>query len=349
MDIHFGFAPINRALCKPCLNAGCSEGEGGDVRIPTAPATSRLFPPWSDWENGYLVVKGTGYGLDVLCFIGRAYFVEAVSLPLIHQQLCDTYGLQISLRHVSNLFKIFLSLVEGRNLDKDSVLEQLRKQGGIILSADAVVFDETSPALFVVRDVPSGEILYAERMDAAAGNRTEIYVRVLRKVQSCGVPVNGIVTDKEVGLVAAVREVFPDTPHQFCQTHYLQNLRRSIEPELSEMGQAVREVVKAAQKAERDFMSSPNGEERQLALGLCRVVITQGKVRGDNLTDPAAYKRYCRQEKALQTLEKACERPGSWPLLNRLRALLSPIDRQRSLAELIEREVEVVRQTAAGT
>jgi len=30
------------------------------------------------------------------------------------------------------------------------------------------------------------------------------------------------VTDMEKGLVPAIREVFPDVPHQYCQLHYLE-------------------------------------------------------------------------------------------------------------------------------
>jgi hypothetical protein len=236
--------------------------------------------------------------------------------------------------------------VEGRNLTKSCVLDRLRKQGGIILSADAVTFDETSPSLFVVRDVPSGEILYAQRLEGADGKRSQLYAEVLRKVESCGVPVKGVVTDKEGSLVAAVREVFPDIPHQFCQAHFLQNLKKSFDPELSEMAKAVREVVRLTKESEREFKAAEVSEERQLALELCRVIKTQGKTQGDKLANPTAFKRYKRLSRVAHTVEDARKRPGSWLYLNRLSGILSGLDAQRDLGSLLEKQVGVVRTVA---
>lgn len=321
-------------------------GRGRKCNNPECPAHENRTPPWNWWYLSHLVVKGTGYGLDVVCYIGKAYLAENMSLPRIHNELCETYDLQISERHVSNLFKLFLALVEGRNLANDCVVEHLRAQGGIILSADAVTFDETSPSLFVVRDVPSGEILYVRRLDGADGKRSQLYSEVLRKVQSCEVPVRGVVTDKEASLVAAVREVFPDIPHQFCQAHYLQNMKRLFEPELSEMAKAVREIVRLTKETEREFKAAEPNEERQLVLDLCRVIKTQGKTQGDNLTNPTAFKRYKRLTHIAETVDEALKREGSWPHLNRLGAILSGLVAQRNLGQLLDKQIGVVRAVA---
>ncbi|MCP4112388.1 MAG: transposase, partial [Desulfobacteraceae bacterium] len=47
-----------------------------------------------------------------------------------------------------------------------------------------------------------------------------------------GIEAEGIITDKEKGLVPAVREVFPDTPYQWCQYHYLEKLDAPLEDDL---------------------------------------------------------------------------------------------------------------------
>lgn len=323
------------------------EGRGRKCSNPECTEATRREPPWKWWELSHLLVKGTSYGLDVLCYVGKAYLLKSVSLPRLHKELCETYGVQISERHVSNLFKLFLSLVEGRNLSRRCVLDRLKEQGGIILSADAVTFDETSPSLCVVRDVLSGEILYAQRLDGANGKRTELYAQIFEKVKSCGVPVKGVVTDKEASLVAAVREVFPGVPHQFCQVHYLQNLRKSFEPELSEMAKAVREVVKMTKEVEREVKAASTApEERHLALEFCRVIKTQGKTQGDNLTNPSPFKRYARLNRVLEAVEKARQKPGTWLYLNRLSGILSGLNAKRDLGRLLERQLGVVRAVA---
>ncbi|MCP4109486.1 MAG: transposase, partial [Desulfobacteraceae bacterium] len=43
--------------------------------------------------------------------------------------------------------------------------------------------------------------------------------KVKKLTEELGIEVEGIITDKEKGLVPAVQEVFPDTPYQWCQYH----------------------------------------------------------------------------------------------------------------------------------
>lgn len=322
-------------------------GRGRKCSNPECPEEKRREPPWKWWHLNHFLVTGSGYGLDVLCHIGRRYLVESVSLPMLHKELSEKYGLRISERHVSNLFRLFLSLVEGRNLAKRCVHERLRAQGGIILSADAVTFDEASPSLFVARDIISGEILFVKRLDGADGKRAELYSEVFRKIKACGIPVRGIVTDKEGSLLTAVREVFSGVPHQLCQTHYLQNLRRLFDKELSELAQAVREVLKSTKEAEREFKaSSCDKEEKHLVLELSRVIKTQAKTKGDKLTNPSAFKRYQRLMDVFNVVEKARSKAGSWLHLNRLSGILSGLSHKQDLAKLVEKQLEVVRNVA---
>jgi hypothetical protein len=53
------------------------------------------------------------------------------------------------------------------------------------------------------------------------------------------VPIIAIVSDKEKGLVPAVKAVFPDVPYQFCQTHFLKNCAKPLEKDLSALGASV--------------------------------------------------------------------------------------------------------------
>ncbi|MHB2019795.1 MAG: hypothetical protein ACYCW6_22870 [Candidatus Xenobia bacterium] len=70
--------------------------------------------------------------------------------------LTEEYGVRISERHVGNFFHIFLALVHAVNAESDSVRRILEAQGGLMLSIDAVAFDDTSPALYVLRDGLAG-------------------------------------------------------------------------------------------------------------------------------------------------------------------------------------------------
>ena len=132
--------------------------------------------------------------------VGERHLHEHKSFGEVHEELTETYGVRISTRHVSNLFRVYLAIVEARTLNSAAVQARLRAQGRLILSMDAVKFDDISPALYVVREVLSGEVLLAERVEKAD---TENLVQLLRKLGeiTATVPVAGIVTDKEKAMI----------------------------------------------------------------------------------------------------------------------------------------------------
>jgi len=72
------------------------------------------------------------------------------SLPAIHKLLTKEYGVQISLSHGSNLLRLGLAMVRCHDIDSEVLKAKLRKQGGVVVSIDAVNFDEGSAAVYVV-------------------------------------------------------------------------------------------------------------------------------------------------------------------------------------------------------
>jgi len=75
--------------------------------------------------------------------------------------------------------------------------------------------------LWVVRELLSGITLrsgWMSQQDQTA------FVNFLRPIADLGLRVRAVLSDKQSGLLPAVAEVFPDTPHAFCQMHYLQNV-----------------------------------------------------------------------------------------------------------------------------
>lgn len=137
---------------KSCPNREC-ESFGKPIR----PVTEGCLP----------LLPRCEFGLDVVVFVGEGRLTGGKSQPEIHRELEEEHGVHISGRHVGNLFKIFMALVHAVNADTDVIRKMLVAQEGIILSVDGVAFDDTSPILYVLRDVLSGEILYSERGGSA--------------------------------------------------------------------------------------------------------------------------------------------------------------------------------------
>jgi hypothetical protein len=159
-----------------------------------------------------------------------------------------------------------------------------------------------------------------------------------------GIPIFGVVSDKERSLVPAIAKVFPDTPHQFCQTHYLKNVAEPVEEEARALEEAAREVVTALRDVERrvERQGSPRQgaaevrpapapvekttapdpparpsetlsratEEAQVAGALARAGTTVGKVSGRPILEPAGLKRFQRLEEVRRAAQKAARKKG---------------------------------------
>jgi len=290
-------------------------------------------------EVGRLVLKAHEFGRDVVIWCGDQYIREQVSTPRIHKRLVTEFRVPISERSVGNQVEDYVALCECVAGDTGRLRERLRRQGGIVLCVDGVHFDEASPVLYVQRDAISNEVLYAERRLA---RRKEDLVPMLRRsaelAAEIGVPILGIVSDKERSLVPAIAEVFAGIPHQYCQTHFLGNVVKPLKEDDQELARGAKETVLELRKLQRtierrfpEVVVGPcAGEvtgqiddaagtrahaeatlaEARVAAALVRAGTTAGVVSGRPITDPPGYKRVQRLHEVRAAVEQAAKKKG---------------------------------------
>jgi hypothetical protein len=296
-------------------------------------------------EEGRLVLKGHEFGLDVVVLAGEQHLRQNASIPRIHKSLRDERHIPICERSVGNLVDDYVALCECVAGDTERLRARLKQQDGIVLSIDGVQYDDRSPVLYVQRDVLCGEVLYAERRLArAAEDLVPMLERSRDLARDLGIRILGIVSDKERSLVPAIAKVFPDTPHQFCQTHYLKNVAEPVEEEARHLEEAAREVVTALRDVERrvERQGSPRGAaeevgpaaapvekttapdpppgpsettpatatEAQVAAALARAGTTVGIVSGRSILEPAGLKRFERLEEVRRAAQEAARKKG---------------------------------------
>lgn len=280
-----------------------------------------------------VVLPSRIYGLDVTLYIGERHLCDGVSLAQITREL-NARGLPIDQRHSGRVFRDFVALTTLARGGDEALCKRLRAQGGIVLMCDGVQYDERSPVLYLVWDAISGQPLFGERKPYRGENDL---VPLLERVRAMDVPVVGVVTDKEKGLVPAVERVFPDVPYQFCQTHFLKNCAKPMQNDLSAVGtrvrrraEGVRKIGKrlsdeARQKEPRPKLAEPSTPsmaessvvppsqqsqpvvpdaaattrltEQELTRQVCALVRTNSRVTGKAPLDPPELKRYDRLEK----------------------------------------------------
>ena len=310
---------------KWCNSAGCGHEE------------LRYRSP----EVGRLVLKAHEFGRDVVIWTGEQHVREKVSIPRIHKRLVGDFGVPISERSVGNLVDDYVALCQCVAGDSERLRERLKRQGGIVLCVDGVYFDESSPVLYVQREVISGEVLYTERRLARGkDDLVPMLCRTADLAAAIGVKILGIVSDKERSLVPAIAEAFPGIPHQFCQTHFLKNVAEPLKEDDRKLATGAKETVLALREVqrtiERRFPEIAVGgcaqvkpvvedcgaaepvtardatalAEAEVAAAFVRAGLGAGAVSGRSITDPPGHKRFRRLQQVRAAVEQASRKKG---------------------------------------
>jgi hypothetical protein len=170
-------------------------------------------------EAASLSLPHSTYGLDVLVRIG--YQRDYKRMPYSQIQEALPAHIRVSERHLSNLYREYLSLLAcAERLDVDKLKSAAAKYGGLILSVDGLEPEGGQPQLWVVREVLTGTLLAAgwlPRIDETT------LMEFLAPVKALDLPWLATVSDKQSALIKAVNATWPDLPHQYCQAHYLSN------------------------------------------------------------------------------------------------------------------------------
>jgi hypothetical protein len=206
------------------------------------------------------VLPGRIYGLDVTMHVGERHLLQGVALGQITRDL-NARGVPVDQRHTCRIFRDFLALTTLERGDDDALRARLRAQGGIVLMCDGVQFDDRSPVLYLAWDARSGAPLFGERK---VYRGEDDLVPLLERVRRMDVPVIGVVTDKEKGLVPAVKSVFPKVPYQFCHTHFLKNCAKPLQEDLTALQASVRRRAEAVREIAK-WVEEDQGEEVRAA------------------------------------------------------------------------------------
>ena len=183
-------------------------------------------------ENRYVSAAGatlslpeSTYGLDVVVRVGWLRERRHQSMAEIHKDL-DEQGIQITERHVSNLWHNYLALMAcAERMDRARLNEAVAPQGGLILAVDGLQPEGGEEQLWFVRDLFTGLTLHAAWLPVVDEATLK---RFLAPVAALGYPVLAVISDKETGLPEAVSATWPGVPHQYCQAHYLKNVAEPL-------------------------------------------------------------------------------------------------------------------------
>lgn len=196
-------------------------------RCPTAecPGQRRTY---RSMAADALALPGFTFGLDIVLLVGELRLGEHYTLDETHQYLLERLnplGVGISRREVLYLFDAYCTLLRaGTDVQEDHEwLEQVKANGGIIISMDGIQPDRGNETVYLVRDALTGRVLAAENVTAS---ETAVLKAILAPIQALKVTVLGTISDAQESLLQALQQLWSDVPHQVCQLHALQDASR---------------------------------------------------------------------------------------------------------------------------
>ncbi len=188
-----------------------------------------------------VTVPGCTYGLDVIAQIGWWRDREHLNREQIHARLKE-YDVQLCEREVDHLYARYQVLMGcTTRLDQQQLVEIVEKRGGLRISIDGLAPEGASEQLWVVREVQTESILVVGWLPRV---NHETLMALLKPVEELGLPISATVSDKQSSVRKALAEMWPDMPHQWCQSHYLGNSTRPIYDQDSALKTEMRKTIR---------------------------------------------------------------------------------------------------------
>jgi hypothetical protein len=208
---------------KGCSNAACAQ----------------VSRPSASWQR--IAPKYSIYGHDVIAQIGWERQKGRTDFERIYAGLNGR--IQISSSQVRYLYhQHYLPLLACHERQHLSELEILSRQSGLLLGLDGLMPEGGEPQLWVIRELRMGWTLrsgWMNSQDEAA------FVEFLQPIAALNLSVKAIMSDKQRALLPAVKTVFPDALHSFCQFHSLDNAAEPVATADEQMKIELRQGVRA--------------------------------------------------------------------------------------------------------
>ena len=190
-------------------------------------------------------LRGYSFGLEVVTRIGELRCREHRTLAQMQQALLGAISPK---EEVEVLRAVFLALVSTHARADQPRLAQLRTPGAIILAIAGRQPEKGNKTLSLLRDPQSRRVLTARHLLSSA--RTEM-AALIEDVLALGVPIRGVVSDKQASRCLAMARKRPGVPHQLDQFHYLRDAALPVCAAERKLKKEGRQTVHGGREVER--------------------------------------------------------------------------------------------------
>jgi len=194
-------------------------------------------------------------GWDVFCWLGFRRFTRHWSIPQLQAELRDSYGIRISHDAIAGYLQRYRCMVAARHQDQALLAEHYKDIASLVLTIDGLQPEKGHETLYVVRELRGKRVWFAE---ALLSSSTEEVQRLIAKAkdwaQQLGKPVEVWMSDKQDAFVKGINAEFPDTPHRYCQNHFLRDLAKPMLEQDSRAKVQMRKKVRGLRDIEKQIL-----------------------------------------------------------------------------------------------
>jgi hypothetical protein len=284
-------------------------------------ACTRQAVVYRPQQEDALALRGYSFGLDVVARIGELRYRHNLSITKIRDQLQTESHLSISLKEVALLCEVFLALVTTVAHQDEELIGPLRTLDGIVLAIDGVQPEKSHETLYILRDVCSGRVLVAKTLLSSATGEIEA---LIEEVLSLGLPIVGVISDKQESICLAVHHKLPTVPHQICQYHYLKDVAQPVCEADRHVKKELKKKIRGIRDLERQAENSPS-KEAQVVADYCLAIRTVMRDDGKYPLEPPGVQLYQKLQLIAASVERVMAAHPS-ALLKRLARMLSVLN-----------------------
>src|SRR5215470_9051129 len=230
-----------RLVCKlaHCPDPGCS----AHCQTLSPLAESQLTLPY--WLIGW----------DVFCWLGFRRFTRHWSIPQLQAELRDSYRIRLSDDAIAGYLQRYRCMVAARHQDQALLAQHYQGIAALVLTIDGLQPEKGHETLYVVRELRGKRVWFAEALLSSSADEVQ---RLIAKAkdwgQQLGKPVELWMSDKQDAFVKGIQAEFPDTPHRYCQNHFLRDLAKPLLERDSHAKVQMRKKVRGLRAIEKQVL-----------------------------------------------------------------------------------------------
>jgi hypothetical protein len=201
-------------------------------------------------------------GWDVLCWLGHRRFARHWSVPQLRLELKDTHQIRVSDDAIARYIGLYQTMLAARQQDPERLAAAYKEIDALVLTIDGLQPEKGHETLYVVRELTSKRVWFAEPLLWSAEQEVHQVVALARQwAERLAKPVRAWMSDKQDAFVKAIATEFPGIPHRYCQNHFLRDLAKPVLDMDSQAKVTMRSKVRGLRAIERRVLA----ERRQAA------------------------------------------------------------------------------------